>query len=105
MFYRTSSPSGPLPCYPSLKFTIAQSRATGIADHILPLGDLFNRYAFNEVRISVHKYHFTAKEVSIYQFIFICSYLSVTFARFLHVLLPLLLLLLLNLLLLLLMLK
>ena len=35
------SPSGPLPCFPSLQFTITQSRATGIADHILPLGDLF----------------------------------------------------------------
>ena len=41
VFYRTSSPSGPLPCFPSLQFTIRQSRATGIADHILPLGDLF----------------------------------------------------------------
>ena len=27
-------------CFPSLQFTITQSRATGIADHILPLGDL-----------------------------------------------------------------
>ena len=41
VFYRTSSPSGPLPCFPSLQLTIRQSRATGIADHILPLGDLF----------------------------------------------------------------
>ena len=41
VFYRTSSPLGPLPCFPSLQFTITQSRATGIADHILPLGDLF----------------------------------------------------------------
>ena len=41
VFYRTSSPSGPLPCLPSIKFTIMHSRATGIADHILPLGDLF----------------------------------------------------------------
>ena len=40
VFYRTSSPSGPLPCFPSLQFTITQSRAMGIADHILPLGDL-----------------------------------------------------------------
>ena len=40
VFYRTSSPSGPLPCFLSLQFTIMQSRATGIADHILPLGDL-----------------------------------------------------------------
>merc|ERR1712074_436580 len=40
VFYRTSSPSGPLPCFISLHFTITQSRATGIADHILPLGDL-----------------------------------------------------------------
>ena len=36
------SPSGPLPCSPSLQFTITQSRATGIADHILPFGDLFS---------------------------------------------------------------
>ena len=42
VFYRTSSPSGPLPCFPSLQFTITQSRATGIADHILPLGNLFS---------------------------------------------------------------
>ena len=41
VFYRTSSPSGPLPCSPSLEFIIMQSRATGIADHILPLGDWF----------------------------------------------------------------
>ena len=41
VFYRTSSPSGPLPCFLSPQFTIMQSRATGIADHILPLGDLF----------------------------------------------------------------
>merc|ERR1711911_455967 len=41
VFYRTSSSSGPLPCFPSLQFTFTQSRATGIADHILPLGDLF----------------------------------------------------------------
>ena len=41
MFYRTSSPSGPLPCYRSLTNTNIQSRATGIADHILPLGDWF----------------------------------------------------------------
>ena len=40
MFYRTSSPLRPLPCFPTLQSTITQSRATGIADHILPLGDL-----------------------------------------------------------------
>ena len=40
MFYRTSSLLGPLPCFPSLQLTITQSRAKGIADHILPLGDL-----------------------------------------------------------------
>ena len=40
VFYRTSSPSGPLPCFLSLQITIMQIRATGIADHILPLGDL-----------------------------------------------------------------
>ena len=38
--YRTLSLSGPLPCL-SFQFTIMQSRATGIADHVLPLGDLF----------------------------------------------------------------
>ena len=40
MFYRTSSPSGPLPCL-SFRFITMQSRAMGIADHILPFGDLF----------------------------------------------------------------
>ena len=38
-------PFGPLPCFPSLQFTIRQSRATGIADHILPLGDLLLYWA------------------------------------------------------------
>ena len=42
VFYRISSPLGPLPCLLSLQFTIMQSRAMGIADHILPLGDLFD---------------------------------------------------------------
>ena len=41
VFYRTSSPSGPLPCYPSPTITNIRSRATGIADHILPLGNWF----------------------------------------------------------------
>ena len=40
-FYRTLSPLGPLPCL-SFQFTTMQSRGTGIADHILPLGDLLN---------------------------------------------------------------
>ena len=40
VFYRTLSPLGPLPCL-SFWFTTMQSRATGIADHVLPLGDLF----------------------------------------------------------------
>ena len=40
MFYWTSSPLGPLPYFPSLKFTIKQSRAMGMADHKLPLCDL-----------------------------------------------------------------
>ena len=44
VFYRTSSPSGPLPCYPSPTITNIQSRATGIADHILPLGDWFTAF-------------------------------------------------------------
>ena len=39
VFYRTLSPLGLLPCL-SFQFTTMQSRATGIADHILPLGDL-----------------------------------------------------------------
>ena len=42
VFYRTSSPLGPLPCSLSFQFKFKQSRATGIADHILPLGDLFS---------------------------------------------------------------
>ena len=39
VFYRTSFPSVPLPYFPSPTFTNIQSRATGFADHILPLGD------------------------------------------------------------------
>ena len=35
--YQTLSPLGPLPCFLSLQYTIMHSRATGIADHILPL--------------------------------------------------------------------
>ena len=42
VFYRTSSPSGLLPCTPSFKFIIVQSRATGITDHILPMGNWFS---------------------------------------------------------------
>ena len=41
VFYRTSFPTGPLHCL-SFQFTTMQSRATGIADHVLPLGDLFH---------------------------------------------------------------
>ena len=41
VFYRASSSSGPLPYFLSHQFTIMESRAMGIADHILPLGDLF----------------------------------------------------------------
>ena len=40
VFYRTSPPLGPLPCL-SFRFTTKQSRAMGIADHVLTLGDLF----------------------------------------------------------------
>ena len=40
VFYRTSSPLGPLPCFLSFQFTTMQSRAMGIADHVLPLGYL-----------------------------------------------------------------
>merc|ERR1711942_308638 len=54
VFYRTLSPLGPLPCLPSLQFTIMQSRATGIADHILPLGDLFNPLPSLQADISAH---------------------------------------------------
>ena len=42
VLYRTLTPLGPLPCFLSLQFTIMQSRATGIADHILPLGELLS---------------------------------------------------------------
>ena len=38
VYYRTLPPLGPLPCFPSLEFAIIQSRAMGIADHLL--GDL-----------------------------------------------------------------
>ena len=40
VFHRTLSHSRLLPGFLSLQFTIIQSRATGIADHILPLGNL-----------------------------------------------------------------
>ena len=39
VFYKTLSPLGPLPCFLSLQFKII--RATSVADHIVPLGDLF----------------------------------------------------------------
>ena len=39
VFYRIVSPAGALPCFLSLQFAIMQSRATGITDHILTLGD------------------------------------------------------------------
>ena len=39
--YKTLSPLGLLPCFLLHQFTIMQIRATGIADHILPLGDWF----------------------------------------------------------------
>ena len=42
VFYRTLSPWGPLPCFLSLWFTTMQSRATGVADLILPLDDWFS---------------------------------------------------------------
>ena len=45
VFYRTLSPLGPLPCFLSLQFIIMQSRAKGIADHMLSLGDLFGFYS------------------------------------------------------------
>ena len=40
VFFRTLSPLRPLPCFPSVHFKFMQSREIGIADHILPLGDL-----------------------------------------------------------------
>ena len=47
VFYRTLSPLGTLPCFLSLHFIITQSRAMGIANHILPLGDLFELQGWN----------------------------------------------------------
>ena len=47
VFYRTSSPSGPLPCYPSPTIPYIHIRAMGIADHILPLGDLSELQGWN----------------------------------------------------------
>ena len=44
VFYRTLSPSGPLPRFPSLKLSVMQNRATPIAEHILPLGDWFSYF-------------------------------------------------------------
>ena len=55
VFYRTSSPSGPLPCSPSLKFTVMQRRATGIADHIVPLGDLLRFYTQSSIASCFHR--------------------------------------------------
>ena len=40
LFYMTLFPSGPLPRFLSLQLKIMQSRATGITEHILPLGNL-----------------------------------------------------------------
>ena len=42
VIYKTSFPSKPLPCFLSFQFTTMQSKATGTADHILPLGNLFS---------------------------------------------------------------
>merc|ERR1712074_523722 len=53
VFYRTSSPSGPLPCFLLLQFKIMESRATGIADHILPFGDLLDLILPYRLQISL----------------------------------------------------
>ena len=42
VFYGTLSPLGPLPCFLSFRYTTMQSRALGIADHLLPLGNLLH---------------------------------------------------------------
>ena len=42
VFNSILSPFGPLPCFLTYRFTTMQSRATGITDHILPLGDLLS---------------------------------------------------------------
>ena len=44
MFFSLCPLWGPLPCFLSLQLTIMQSRATGITDHILPLGDWLSIY-------------------------------------------------------------
>ena len=41
VFYRTSSPSGPLPCSTERLLLTNQQQGKGSADHILPLGDWF----------------------------------------------------------------
>ena len=46
VFYKTSTPLGPLPCYQSPTITNIYSRAMSIADHVLPLGDWFTSLAF-----------------------------------------------------------
>ena len=50
--YRTSSPSGPLPCL-SFRVTTMRSRATGIADHVLPLGDLLYQWNRDSYRKAI----------------------------------------------------
>ena len=54
----TSSPLGQLPCFPLLQFTIVQSRAMGIADHILPLGVLFLHSILDRSSILHSPHHF-----------------------------------------------
>ena len=44
-FYRTLTSWGLLPCFLLLQSTIMLSSAPRIADHVLPLGDLFNTFS------------------------------------------------------------
>ena len=64
VFYRTSSPSGPLPSFLSPQFTIMQSKATGITDHILPLGDLFSLFPIYKLFVSPSLPHRGVEEIN-----------------------------------------
>merc|ERR1711905_48554 len=69
VFYRTSSPLGPLPCFFSFQFTIMQSKATGIADHILPLGDLFTFLSDTCLVLFILEHFFSFDRVLLTQYV------------------------------------
>ena len=54
VFYRTSSPLGPLSCFRSVRKKYRE-QGKGIADHILPLGDLLDTQIGLKARSSLNK--------------------------------------------------